>query len=80
MKLIQEWTTDYFSLDDERLISEIERLKKDVEDTKRLVDELEDKGKTVEYTNIKLARLALAFAREKYELLLKEAKKREIFN
>lgn len=80
MKYRESSLRQHMELDDQNLLIEIDRLKKDVENTEKWMKELEAEKETIEYINKKVARLAFGFAREKYEILAKEAQRRGLLS
>ncbi|WP_058486584.1 hypothetical protein [Defluviitalea phaphyphila] len=80
MEMEKKIISKYIELDDQDLLNEINRLKEDLKNTKKWLKELEEEKRTVEYTHKKIAKLALGFTREKYEMLIQEAQRRGLFN
>jgi hypothetical protein len=66
----------YTQFDDQYLLAEIVKTKKDVEETKELMDQIFEDDQRMDYMDKKIAKLAFSFAYEKYYGLSKEAEKR----
>ncbi|HHW67044.1 hypothetical protein [Defluviitalea raffinosedens] len=80
MDLRTQWSSQYVHLDDQCLLSEIDKVKKDVESTQKWIEELENKKDSVEYLHKKMAKLAFGFAREKHQILSQEAHRRGLIS
>ena len=78
MKFGLQWIPNYTDLDDEELLKQIEIIKKELEDTKRWLEESAKEKGPMAYMDKRMAKLAYAFAREKYRLYKEEATRRGI--